>query len=194
MKNKSSDNTQRPSRRPTKFRAKNFWLWMRRRSAWDWLAVGAFIWILATRVPSWLEAWQFEGEAAPLVTLTDLKGQAAPFPPVFGKWVAVFWTTWCGPCKVELDRLRDAAENGEIDPTRVLAVSVGEDAKTVKEAARERNYKFTILLDEQGRLASRLKVAVTPTVLFLEPDNQISWMTSGLSPTLVWRSKRHLAP
>jgi thiol-disulfide isomerase/thioredoxin len=159
---------------------------------WDVIFFGVAIYLIASRGPMWLESWQQEGTQAASGSVTTLAGEPYAFPPHGQKSVVVFWATWCGPCRVELDRLKAASEEKALDPLKVLAIDVGEEPERVKMAVTERGYPFRVLLDPHGVLATRFHVSVTPTVIFLDETGKIEWQTAGLSPTLLMRAKRYI--
>lgn len=167
----------------------------KRRSVWDYLAIVILIYIVVSRGPTWLEQWQMQKQpfSSEEMSVFDLQQNKVAFPSGKGPWIVVFWATWCGPCTVELNRLKEAAEDGSIDPKRVLAVSVHEPYEDVRRAIEERQYPFQIFIDREGQTADQFNVQVTPTVVLIDADQKINWITSGVSPTLIWRSKRHLA-
>lgn len=170
-------------------------IWNRlRRLSWsDWLFLAVILFVLATRGPAWVDSWRQQGGVAAHATLIDVRGDTMEFPPANGPGVVVFWATWCGPCEVELGRLARSVSEGKIDPEKIYAISFGEDMSLVKKISAERGYPFRILVDSTGALVRAFKVAATPTVVFLENGDKISWVSEGLSPTLVFRAERHIA-
>lgn len=112
------------------------------------------------------------------------------FPPPKEKSVMVFWATWCGPCSVELKRINAAIEDGSISAKNLFAVNMGEDQSVIDKTLKERHYRFPVVRDSGNQLAQSLGVSVTPTVAFISADGQIKWLSSGLSPTLIYRIGR----
>lgn len=164
-----------------------------KRRLLDFLALAAIAYLLVTRVPGWIEHWKLKDKAVPQMSLLDLAGKTVPFPPPGPSWVVVFWATWCGPCGVELDRLKDAVVENRLDPQRILAVSVGESRQVVDQVVQERSYPFQIFLDPTGDVADFFEIHATPTVVLIDSNHRIQWISSGLSPTLIWRAERHLS-
>lgn len=153
------------------------------------LVLGFF---LSRRLPGVIDQFRSQGApAAPFhVSLTDST------PLTLGDFakplVVVFWATWCGPCEVELARINRLIANKDIDPKSVLAVSSFEEAELVAKTARDRGYLFTTALDPEGTMARDYKVAGTPTIVLINSEKKIEWMTTGLSPSLELRLKHFL--
>lgn len=150
----------------------------------------AFIMLLSIQVPQWIKNYREQGQQVLSMEVTDLQGQSVwVFDKANKRRMVVFWATWCGPCSVELARIQTAVENKEISPERIVAISLGEELDVVKKAVQERGYTFPVYIDEALLSSRQLSVSVTPTVLLIEPDNVISWKSSGISPSLVMRAK-----
>jgi thiol-disulfide isomerase/thioredoxin len=158
----------------------------------DWLVLVIVGYALVTHLPSWLEAWRLQGQSAEYGMLRGPHGDVIEFPPRQGNSIAVFWATWCGPCEIELGRLRDASRDHQIDPARIFAISFGEDPDLVRKTADERGYPFSFVFDDRGTFVKAFHVNATPTVVFLEDGNKVAWVTQGLSPTLVLRAQKHI--
>lgn len=99
----------------------------------------------------------------------------------------MFWATWCGPCKVELERFNRLVSEGVLKYGDLIAISSEEDLNLVKAVVQTRGYNFEVLLDTTGEVARRLQVAMTPTVFFIDESGRIDWVSAGVSPTLEWR-------
>jgi cytochrome c biogenesis protein CcmG, thiol:disulfide interchange protein DsbE len=154
--------------------------------------VGLLIFVLVRQGPSILNRFNQQGKSLKVIgEVQDINGQRWPFP-FAGQHVLVFWATWCGPCKVELSRLKSLVQSGQISGEQIHAISIGEPLEKVVSFQKENQYPFSIYIDPQYQIADGLEVAVTPTVLLVDEKSQVSWWTSGLSPSLEWRVKRHL--
>ena len=151
--------------------------------------------LLVQRVPGLLTMYQMQGQS-PGVALRVENLNPAPESSqalLSGKpRVLIFWATWCGPCKVELKRLNALVEQKKIAPSDVLAISVGENSETVKAFVDAENLSLNIGLDSRGELAKVFKIQGTPTVVLLDPQGGIDWMTMGVSPSLEYRVLSHL--
>src|ERR1039458_2687814 len=77
--------------------------------------------VIVQRIPLWMQQSGFKGKPSKSVSLVDERGAQVTLPlNDGGASLIVFWATWCGPCKIELSRLKSAAESKEIDPRRVF--------------------------------------------------------------------------
>ena len=114
------------------------------------------------------------------------------FPKENEKSVVIFWATWCGPCSVELNRINKAIINNEIDRRFIYAVNMGEDQSVVERDFKNKNYQFESYYNLDNKLASQLKAEVTPTIAFIDNQKRLRWISSGISPTLIYRIKNFL--
>lgn len=155
------------------------------------LVILAFI--LAQRLPLWWTQWQMEQQEVGKINLQLLNGKTFEFESGQNPLVLVFWATWCGPCKVELDRLANMVAKGEVSGEQIMAVVGNEDLEIVNRVVKDRAYPFLIGLDRDETLAVRFKVQATPTVVLISRKGSIDWMTTGISPSLEWRINRLLS-
>jgi cytochrome c biogenesis protein CcmG, thiol:disulfide interchange protein DsbE len=168
------------------------------------LMVGVVLFFLFERLPQIIQQYRFEGGAipsfsVPLLTTerespleADFKGELYESESDSEKRVMVFWATWCGPCTVELNRLQKMINQGKIKAGSVLAISSQDSLSVLQEVSKERGYTFLLGLDERGEASELLNVKATPTILFKGDRGEITWMSSGLSPSLEFRVGRFL--
>lgn len=159
-------------------------------SFWNILFFLALVWVFYKKVPLWIEQYKSEGNSAAQVQVLSLDSKSVTVPIPNQKQVLIFWATWCGPCGVELARLNHLVENGTLKTTEVIAISIMEEAKIVKDIVQDRGYQFMVLLDPSGVAANQYKVDGTPTIIFVDETGKINWMTTGLSPSLEFRVKK----
>lgn len=109
------------------------------------------------------------GKLAPNFTLKNLDGEEVSLEDYRGKIVLVnFWASWCKYCDMEMPDLQRLDE--ENDDLVVLAVNVQEDKKIVEEYISKGNYKFEVLLDEEGEIAKIYLVNGLPNSYFIDED------------------------
>ena len=126
-------------------------------------------------------------------SVEDYSEYNAHTAPVFNivnhsrKVVVVFWITTCGYCRAELERLNNLVTSGQVAADSILAISVGEDQNVVTTVTRERGYRFRVALDPRNVLATKFNVRGTPTIVFINEDKTVEWMSVGASSTLPTR-------
>lgn len=143
--------------------------------------------VLILKAPGIYENFKRQNQPAPQVMIKRLSGEQLTFPIPNQKMIVVFWATWCPPCKVELNRFNDMMAKGLIKSNELLAINIEESANVVNEFLNKNPLQFLIALDESGEISKKYNVTGTPTVVFLDADGKINWITSGLSPTLEYR-------
>ena len=148
--------------------------------------------IFTQRAPMLVSQFKSEGSTIKTVTLQTSTMQPVYFPKPNEKSVVVFWTTWCGPCSVELNRINKAILNKEIDPQKIYAVNLGEDPDLVKVEFAKRQYKFQVYFNFNKSLEAQLNAKITPTVAFIDDKQKLRWLSSGISPLLIYRIHRFL--
>ncbi|GIL18479.1 MAG: hypothetical protein BroJett040_22300 [Oligoflexia bacterium] len=147
--------------------------------------------MLVQRLPSWIEAWKLQGQKAPNFQAETLDGTQVNIPETLPKPGAlIFWATWCGPCTLELSRIKTMIENKELDPSLIRAISIGEDPDLVKKTVTDRKYNFPVLIDTRETSAKLYKVFATPTIIIFNEKGEIDWVGTGISPTLSIRLKK----
>lgn len=132
------------------------------------------------------QQYQMQGLQSRQHPMRDLKGEPLMIP-LPDRQLLLFWATWCGPCKVEMARIKRLVENGSVDGAKIIAISLGEDEQTVKQFLQENPFPFRFVFDFENSAQKFYKVQVTPTLILVDEDQKIHWMTSGLSPSLELR-------
>jgi len=145
------------------------------------------IYLLAQKVPGIWNHFQSEGTVVSDFSVMTNSGVEFNTQTMTSKKVLVFWATWCPPCELELSRINDLVKDKRISAESVLAIAMNEEKQLVDRVAQDRGYLFPIGYDFQGKAAQNFKVAGTPTVIFLNSDKSIRWITTGLSPLLKLR-------
>lgn len=151
-----------------------------------------FIVLLYTKAPDFLNHINLQGGTVNPIKIEMLNGKYFDSLNYKKPLVIVFWATWCMPCQLELSRLNKLVENNEIKADSILAISIQEESNLVKKESLLRGYKFQIAIDSNGQWAQLFQVGGTPTVIFLNQNQEIQWITTGISPTLAYRVKDFL--
>jgi thiol-disulfide isomerase/thioredoxin len=160
----------------------------------DWLLFAVLLTFVGTqRWSSFVANSSIDGVRLTAVNLLDSNGTPYVFPPKDGgPVVAIAWNTWCVPCKVEMDRIERAIKGGTLKSDRVFAINLGESRSDVLSHLTQNPYSFRILLDVQAEVATQLKATVTPTIYLIDATGIVTWASSGLGLTEIWRMERHL--
>lgn len=106
------------------------------------------------------------------------KALTTVFPPANEKALGVFWATWCGPCLMEMKRLKSSVSEGKIDPASVYAINPFESAEIVRKFLKTNPYPFTFI--DAPEVAAQLEVELTPTTVLVE-NNLVRSVSSGMS-------------
>lgn len=150
-----------------------------------WVAVLGVV--IYTRGPQIQHAFKMQGQApTPAASLITLDGETAALPAETRR-LLIFWATWCGPCRPEMARIDRLVKNGSLKPQQVFAISSDSELGVIRQAREERGYTLPIYWDARGELARTYGVQGTPTIVLLDTDNRVEWMTMGFSPTLELR-------
>lgn len=139
------------------------------------------------KMPAILTHFKHQDQKSQDFTTKMISGENFSLHVQSKKTILVFWATWCGPCEIELKRINQMVIDKKIKPSDILAISSHEDESIVKEKAKRENYIFNIATDPRGIISTLYQVSATPTIIFIDDRNVITWMTSGISPTLEYR-------
>lgn len=159
-------------------------IWMRRLSNIGFgIAAVYFVYLLALLGMAAKKNSDFEGTMIGATQLqavpVGVSAETLNLSKVTSKTVVVMWATWCGPCHSLLISLRDEVTAGKISASNIVAVSMAEPLADVKAYLEKTPLPFSIALDPQGELATKMKVSGTPTVILLEPGGKISTVSTG---------------
>jgi thiol-disulfide isomerase/thioredoxin len=83
-----------------------------------------------------------------------------------------FWATWCGPCRAEMPSIASLHDELSKEGLKIIAVT-DEDIETVRYFLKHNPYPFTVLIDEQGSLAGRLRIWSVPWTLILDRQGNL---------------------
>ncbi len=146
---------------------------------------------LYNRVPVFLENKNQEGK--PILpqeySVFNSSDEQLTFPALDQRYIVVFWASWCGPCKVEMNRLSTSVNEGKIPGDKIIAVNTFEDSTIIKNFIEDNQYPFTFL--NAPELGHELKVQVTPTTLFVD-KGVITEISTGMSLVGIWRAEKFL--
>lgn len=84
-----------------------------------------------------------------------------------------FWATWCPPCVQEMPSIERLHQAMKGTAFRVVAISTGEQKKTVADFIKKNKYTFPVYLDETTRLGSSFASQGIPTTYILDKSGKI---------------------
>ncbi|WON75697.1 protein disulfide oxidoreductase [Serratia sp. UGAL515B_01] len=101
-----------------------------------------------------------------------------------------FWASWCGVCRFTTPSVSKLAANG--GNVLTVALRSGNDQQVEQWLARKR-LKLPVVNDEQGEIASRWQVGVTPTFVVISRGKLVQSTTGwtsewGMKLRLWWAS------
>ena len=142
--------------------------------------------IVYFQAPLIYNSFKQENKVIKPVTLIDLQNNIVDFP-VDGKQVYLFWATWCGPCHLQMSYLELTLSESQL--TSIVAISLGENPKTVNKFLKKNPLSFKVLIAPSSDSWQHFGVKATPSTMFLNKDGRVDYFSSGLSflfPLRVW--------
>lgn len=98
------------------------------------------------------------------ISLSDYKGKKSV--------LVVFWATWCPYCVEEIPAL-NKMKGKYYDGIEILGINIKESPEKVGNFVKERNMKYTILLDSAGEVARKYGVSGIPMNILIDRDWKI---------------------
>lgn len=140
---------------------------------------------VTSALQAFLSPYQGNKQPAPL-KLPDLEGKLVDLVDHRGQVVLVnFWASWCLPCVEEIPSLTNLQDKMRDKPFRILAVNIGESAKTVRAFQQKLGFDMPIILDRQGSAVRAWNVYAYPTNFLIDKQGNIQYAYSGV---LEWDS------
>lgn len=108
-------------------------------------------------------------QAAPDFVAQTPAGKSIRLSDLKGSIVALnFWATWCGPCRVEMPELADAAKRYSSDHLVILGVNAGEDSSQVQNYLDQLGLTFQTVLDQNGTIVDQYDIRAFPTTIWID--------------------------
>ena len=121
-------------------------------------------------------------------TLRTLDGGTLPLGSLAGQVVVLnFWASWCPPCRRELPRLGRLQQQLSGTATRVIAVSIDDDADNARRFCRAQGIGFTVAHDGPDGLARALDLKHIPCTLIMDRAGNVAYTTSGSDDAAIAR-------
>lgn len=147
---------------------------------------------LFSRVPAIYSNSVLENTKLANTEIRRLSGENLTIPDIRRNKVIIFWATWCSACHYEMKKLNKLLALGKIRPDDLIAISIDPERNEVIKFIEAESYQFLVAHDFDGHLARQFNITSTPTVVFINKDSTIDWMTSGVSPTLENKIQKYL--
>lgn len=111
----------------------------------------------------------------PAFILPDLSGKPVSLADHKGKTIFLnFWAVRCPPCREEMPSMQKLHEKLGGKDLIILAVALDEEGKAkVKPFIEKGGYTFKILLDPEGRVASKYNVWNIPTTFIIDKKGKV---------------------
>ncbi len=118
----------------------------------------------------------------PEFNLVSLGGESFGKADFAGKVVLFdFWATWCGPCHLQADILKEMYPSAAKRGIEFVAVSTGEDAATVRDFVVRRPFPYAVLVDPEEVLGGPLEILALPTLVVMDAQGRIAYRHTGVA-------------
>ncbi|MDD0851683.1 redoxin domain-containing protein [Halobacteriovorax sp. GB3] len=124
-------------------------------------------------------------------TFSYFQGQRVQldFPSQEQNNIALFWSTTCAPCKLEMKRLQRSIDQGHISAQKIVAINPWESQQLILKYLKKNSFSFHFLLEDN--LSEKLQIYATPTAVYFE-NGKIVNIKSGMSFTGIWQAESFL--
>jgi len=121
-----------------------------------------------------------EGQQAPDFELLDLSGQHVRLSSFRGQPVVInFWATWCPACQKEFPSVRASYARYASQGVVLLGVDLREPIELVSQFAQTQNLIYPILLDSDGSVSAQYAVFGIPTTVVIDAQGRVASRLTG---------------
>lgn len=155
------------------------------------IPIAALAFLVYQQYPVWKNSFEQIGQKVSVYSFSNLEGEN--IEPNAEKRIYMFWTTWCGPCHVQMKIFDAAIKKGLFSAENFYAISLGEDSSVVKRFAQNNPLNFPLYVDSIGLARHRFSIYATPSIIFVNEKNEIERFSSGLSPLSAFQANNFLS-
>lgn len=117
------------------------------------------------------------GRKCPNVSVTNREGDSVSLSSLRGKPVVVdFWASWCGPCRQEMQSLKELYKEFQNEDVQFVSISLDDDKKKWIEACEEEQIPWISLLDKgwmDSELRQLLGIESIPCIILFDAQGNI---------------------
>ena len=119
------------------------------------------------------------------ITLKTLDGKSVTSSVIQndGKPIIIsFWATWCGPCRLELNTIREVYDEWvEETGVKLIAISIDQahNINKVKPLVDNHGWEYEVLLDPNSDFKRALGIQMIPYVLIVDGKGNIVYKHNG---------------
>ena len=125
-----------------------------------------------------------EGTLPPMpdFQLASLGGESFGKADFAGKVVLFdFWATWCGPCHLQADILREIYPEAAKKGVEFVALATGEETATVRGFVARKSFPYAVLVDPEEKLGGVLDIVALPTLVVMDRRGRIAFRHTGVA-------------
>lgn len=121
------------------------------------------------------------GDTVPEFAVEDIDGNPFSVDGTSKKVVLInFFTTWCGPCQLELPRIQQIWERyGKNESFSMIVIGREESLQTVSEFRNNHAFTFPLAADPEGYVFSLFAKESIPRVFLISSDGKVLYATRG---------------
>ena len=123
---------------------------------------------------------EWVGKPAPDFLVTDLKGEELSLEKYRGQVVLLdFWATWCGPCLVEMPKVKKTYEKYKDQKFQIIGISRDKSKTPLEAYVEKEGLAWINYWDENGKLTDLYKVIGFPTTFLIDGEGVIRKASLG---------------